>query len=80
LDGLSESISRQKEIALGINDELDVHTRLLDHMDPKVTRTTVGVARETERVMSFTEKASTGFMWCIIILLVVCIIVLLVIH
>eukprot|EP01102_Stenamoeba_stenopodia_P013183 TRINITY_DN4244_c0_g1_i1.p1 TRINITY_DN4244_c0_g1~~TRINITY_DN4244_c0_g1_i1.p1 ORF type:complete len:228 (+),score=40.37 TRINITY_DN4244_c0_g1_i1:129-812(+) len=76
LDGLSDSISRQREIALGINDELDVHTRLLDHMDPKVTRTTVGVARETERVMSFTDKASTGFMWCIIILLVISIIVL----
>jgi len=76
LDFLSESITRQKDIARDINDELDVHTRLLDHMDPKVERTTIGVARETHRVMSFSDKAATGFLWCVILLLVVCIIIL----
>lgn len=73
---LSDSISRQKEIATNINEELDVHTRLLDHMEGKVERTQIGVARETVRVVTFQEKASTGFLWCVIFLLIVAIIVL----
>jgi syntaxin 8 len=39
LDVLSSSVSRQRELGLQINDELDVHSRLIDETETMVDRT-----------------------------------------
>ena len=39
LDRLANSISRQHHISLQINDELDVHTGLLEELDTDLDRT-----------------------------------------
>ena len=39
LDELSRSITRQRDISLQINDELDVHTGLLEGLDHELDRT-----------------------------------------
>lgn len=39
LDNLSRSITRQRDISLQINDELDVHTGLLEGLDHDMDRT-----------------------------------------
>lgn len=39
LDNLSRSITRQRDISLQINDELDVHTGLLEGLDHDLDRT-----------------------------------------
>mmetsp|Transcript_16502 Transcript_16502/g.24629 ORF Transcript_16502/g.24629 Transcript_16502/m.24629 type:complete len:251 (+) Transcript_16502:54-806(+) len=77
LEALGETIGRQKDIAVAINEELDVHTGLLDDLDGHVSSTTHRVRGETERVMSFSEKVKTGGMLCtIVILVIVCIVLL----
>ncbi|KAH7926614.1 hypothetical protein BV22DRAFT_1032747 [Leucogyrophana mollusca] len=53
LDHLSHSISRQHHISLQINDELDVHTGLLEELDTDLDRTGArmsGARRRLERV------------------------------
>lgn len=39
LDQLAHSIGRQRDLSLQINDELDVHTGLLQEMDEELDRT-----------------------------------------
>lgn len=52
LDELSRSIGRQHHISLQINDELDVHTGLLEQMDTDLDRTEsrlTGARRKLDR-------------------------------
>jgi len=53
LDNLSHSINRQHDISLQINDELDVHTGLLEELDTDLDRTAgrlSGARRGLDRV------------------------------
>ncbi|KAI0916233.1 hypothetical protein AcV5_003229 [Taiwanofungus camphoratus] len=53
LDRLSQSINRQRDISLQINDELDVHTGLLEGLDHDLDRTDSrlsGARRKLDRV------------------------------
>lgn len=53
LDRLSRSISRQRDLSLQINDELDVHTGLLEGLDHDLDRSDSrlrGARRSLERV------------------------------
>jgi len=53
LDLLSHSINRQRDISLQINDELDVHTGLLEELDTDFNHTETllgGARRRLDRV------------------------------
>ena len=53
LDELSRSITRQRDISLQINDELDVHTGLLEGLDHDLDRTDsrlTGARRRLDKV------------------------------
>jgi len=76
LDTLSATIQRQREIAIDIGSEVDLHTGLLDDLDSQTERATSGVYRETRRVQTFEKKAKTGMMYCIIVALLILLIVL----
>eukprot|EP00026_Physarum_polycephalum_P013772 Phypoly_transcript_14212.p1 GENE.Phypoly_transcript_14212~~Phypoly_transcript_14212.p1 ORF type:complete len:250 (+),score=47.31 Phypoly_transcript_14212:106-855(+) len=76
IDILSASIVRQKEIAVTINTELDVHTRLLDDLDSKTDKTAYGIQAANKRISRVAENSKVGGMWCVIILLIIFIIVL----
>lgn len=75
LDILSQSVSKQKEIAVTINTELDVHNRLLDDLDSKVGKTQAGIERENRHIKKVSESAKVGCMWVIIVVLIIIIIV-----
>jgi len=76
IDILSSSIVRQKEIAVTIHSELDVHSRLLDDLDSKVGKTTSGIERENRHLSKVSESAKVGGMWICIVFLIIIIIVL----
>jgi hypothetical protein len=66
LDQLSHSINRQRDISLQINDELDVHTGLLEELDTELDHTEgrlSGARRRLERVARGTKENSTSFSW-----------------
>lgn len=53
LDRLSQSINRQRDLSLQINDELDVHTGLLEELDHELDHTgsrLSGARRSLDRV------------------------------
>jgi len=75
LDLLSQSVQKQREIAVTINTELDVHNRLLDDLDTKTGKTQAGIERERRHVAKVSESAKVGGMWIIIVLLIIIIIV-----
>jgi syntaxin 8 len=59
LDQLSHSIHRQRDISLQINDELDVHTGLLEELDTELDQTEgrlSGARRRLERVARGTKE------------------------
>jgi len=75
LDILSTSIQKQKEIAVTINTELDVHNKLLDDLDGKVGKTQAGIERERRHIAKVSESAKVGCMWVVIVILIIVIIV-----
>jgi syntaxin 8 len=59
LDQLSHSINRQRDISLQINNELDVHTGLLEELDTELDQTEgrlSGARRRLERVARGTKE------------------------
>ena len=62
LDELSRSITRQRDISLQINDELDVHTGLLEGLDHDLDRTDsrlTGARRKLDRVAKGAKENGT---------------------
>ncbi|KAI0051543.1 hypothetical protein FA95DRAFT_1485286 [Auriscalpium vulgare] len=79
LDHLSRSINRQRDISLQINDELDVHTGLLEGLDVDLENTSGrlgGARRQLDRVAKGAkEHGSTMTIALLILVLLVLIIV-----
>ena len=64
LDELSRSITRQRDLSLQINDELDVHTGLLEGLDHDMDRTDsrlTGARRRLDRVAKGAKENGTRF-------------------
>ncbi|KAI0826658.1 hypothetical protein BC628DRAFT_248901 [Trametes gibbosa] len=79
LDELSRSITRQRDISLQINDELDVHTGLLEGLDHDLDRTDsrlTNARRRLDRVAKGAkENGSTVMIGLLILVLLILIIV-----
>ncbi|KAI0777644.1 hypothetical protein BD413DRAFT_490612 [Trametes elegans] len=79
LDELSRSITRQRDISLQINDELDVHTGLLEGLDHDLDRTDSRLSharRKLDRVArGARENGSTVMIAVLILVLLILIIV-----
>jgi syntaxin 8 len=50
LDQLAQSIGRQRDLSLQINDELDVHHGLLEEMDEELDRTGSRLSRARQKL------------------------------
>ncbi|KAJ7705334.1 hypothetical protein B0H17DRAFT_1037693 [Mycena rosella] len=79
LDLLSHSINRQRDISLQINDELDVHTGLLEELDTDFNQTETllgGARRRLDRVAQGAKNnGSTVTIGALILVLLILIIV-----
>ncbi|KAI0795038.1 hypothetical protein C8Q75DRAFT_523740 [Abortiporus biennis] len=79
LDRLSQSVNRQRDISLQINDELDVHTGLLEGLDTDLDMTgsrLSGARRRLERVAKGAkENGSTVMIGLLILVLLILIII-----
>lgn len=62
MDRLSQSLSRQREIGLGIGDELDTHIDMLEDTEHLVDRTQhhLGIARKQLNRIAERTKGCTG--------------------
>ena len=63
LDRLSQSIGRQRDISLQINDELDVHTGLLEGLDHDLDRTDSRLTHARRRLDRVARGAKENGMW-----------------
>ena len=62
LDDLSQSINRQRDLSLQINDELDVHTGLLEEMDQELDHTAGRLSRARQRLDRVAKGAKENSM------------------
>jgi hypothetical protein len=76
LELISQSIGRQKIIAMAIGDEAEVQLGLLDNMEGRIERTQQEVERGTMQVDRLREKASTCSCWVLIAALALVIVLL----
>ncbi|TFK93402.1 hypothetical protein K466DRAFT_580994 [Polyporus arcularius HHB13444] len=79
LDVLSRSITRQRDLSLQINDELDVHTGLLEGLDDDMDRTGSNLTKARRRLdrvaRGAKEHGSTVMIALLILVLLILIIV-----
>eukprot|EP00050_Salpingoeca_kvevrii_P016671 m.57516 g.57516 ORF g.57516 m.57516 type:complete len:129 (+) comp7086_c0_seq2:1135-1521(+) len=75
LDMLSQSLRRQMQLGLDINDELTTQNEMLEDLDDGMDNTHRRLVRETQHVVTVTEKAKSGCMFCTIVLLILAIII-----
>ncbi|XP_064456139.1 syntaxin-8-like [Ornithodoros turicata] len=75
LENLSHVIGRQKQMALGFNQELDLHNEILDDIENHTDRVNSRLIRETKNVQLVDRKAGTCGYWVVILLLMVAIVV-----
>ncbi|CAG9856033.1 unnamed protein product [Phyllotreta striolata] len=75
LNNLSKIISRQKDIAHTISNEVDYHNEILDDLDTQIIRTDANVRDETRHVSVVDRKDKTCAYWITIILLFISIII-----
>ncbi|KAH1010367.1 hypothetical protein HUJ05_004671 [Dendroctonus ponderosae] len=75
LENLSKIISRQKDIAHTIANEVDFHNEIIGDIGIQIDRTDQRVRVETERVGTVGRKDNTCGYWIVIIILLVSIIV-----
>lgn len=70
LEALSKVISRQKNIALTISDEVDVQNDIVDDLADRLDHTNVSIQRETRQVNTILSQdtATCGY-WMVIIVL-----------
>lgn len=74
LDALSAIISRQKNIAIKIGDEVDVQNNIIDNLAQQIDNNDVLINQETNHVVIVQKKDSTWSYWSIIICLFVAIV------
>ncbi|KYB28828.1 syntaxin-8 [Tribolium castaneum] len=75
LDNLAQIISRQKNIAHTISNEVDLHNEILDDLGTQIDRTDTRVRTETQHISVVETKDKTCVYWVVIILLFISIIV-----
>ncbi|KZT70612.1 hypothetical protein DAEQUDRAFT_177497 [Daedalea quercina L-15889] len=78
LDRLSHSINRQRDLSLQINDELDVHTGLLEELDHELDHTgsrLSGARRNLERVAKGAKENGSTVMIALLILVLLILII-----
>ncbi|XP_050294281.1 syntaxin-8 [Anthonomus grandis grandis] len=75
LENLSKIISRQKDIANTITNEVDYHNEILDDIGTQVDQTDQRVRNETGRVATVDRKDNTCAYWIVIIILFISIII-----
>ncbi|XP_077555609.1 syntaxin 8 [Haemaphysalis longicornis] len=75
LEGLSHVLGRQKEMAIGFNEELNLHNEIIDDIADHTDRTRDRLIRETRNVAIVDKKSGTCWYWVVIVLLMVAIIV-----
>uniref|UniRef100_A0A023FVC5 Putative syntaxin-8 n=1 Tax=Amblyomma parvum TaxID=251391 RepID=A0A023FVC5_AMBPA len=75
LEGLSHVLGRQKEMAIGFNEELNLHNEIIDDIGEHTDRMRDRLIRETKNVAIVDKKSGTCWYWIVIVLLMVAIIV-----
>jgi len=80
LDRLSHSINRQRDISLQINDELDVHTGLLEELDTDLDHTAGRLGGATRTLDRFARGAKENGSTVTIALLIFVLLVLIVVF
>ncbi|XP_065289913.1 syntaxin-8 isoform X1 [Dermacentor albipictus] len=75
LEGLSHVLGRQKEMAIGFNEELNLHNEIIDDISEHTDRMRDRLLRETKNVAVVDRKSGTCWYWVVIVLLMVAIIV-----
>ncbi|XP_037562557.1 LOW QUALITY PROTEIN: syntaxin-8-like [Dermacentor silvarum] len=75
LEGLSHVLGRQKEMAIGFNEELNLHNEIIDDISEHTDRMRERLIRETKNVTIVDKKSGTCWYWVVIVLLMVAIIV-----
>ncbi|XP_068659673.1 syntaxin-52-like [Aristolochia californica] len=78
LEKLEETVISTKHIALAVNEELDLHTRLLDNLDQHVDSTDSRLQR-VQKKLAFLNKRTKGGCSCMCLLLAVVGIVILIV-
>lgn len=68
LEKLEETVISTKHIALAVNEELDLHTRLIDNLDQHVEETDSRLLR-VQRKLAFLNKRTKGGCSCMCMLL-----------
>jgi SYP5 family syntaxin len=76
LEGLEETVLSSKHIALAVNEELDLHTRLLDDMDQSADVTNNKLLAAQRRLGFLNKNAGQGWSLLTMIILMVVIVVL----
>lgn len=75
LEGLSHVLGRQKEMAIGFNEELNLHNEIIDDISEHTDRMRERLIKETKNVAIVDKKSGTCWYWVVIVLLMVAIIV-----
>ncbi|KAL1421453.1 hypothetical protein MTO96_004145 [Rhipicephalus appendiculatus] len=75
LEGLSHVLGRQKEMAIGFNEELNLHNEIIDDISEHTDRMRDRLIKETRNVAVVDKKSGTCWYWVVIVLLMVAIIV-----
>jgi len=76
LEKLEESVSSTKHIALAVNEELDLHTRLIDTLDDHVDSTDSRLRRVQKRLAVLNKRTKGGCSCMCMLLLVIAIAIL----
>lgn len=79
LDHLSDSVQRQHEMSLQINDEVNDHMVLLDDLENGIDRTSARLMRGTRNIKKFREALRERGDWCTILILVIVLLFLLIV-
>lgn len=67
LDSLSQSINRQHDLSLQINDELDVHTGLLEGLDGDLNHTEGRLGGARRRLDRVAKGAKENGEFCLLV-------------
>ncbi|KQK23928.1 syntaxin-52 [Brachypodium distachyon] len=75
LDRLEESIASTKHIALAINEELDLHTKLIDDLDDRTEETAHQLQRAQKKLKSLNRRMrESGSCSCILLAVIAAVI------
>lgn len=76
LDKLEETVISTKHVALAINEELNLHTALLDNLDYHVDTTNSWLQRVQRRLAFLNKRTKGGCTWlCLLVIFVVILVV-----